>query len=69
MALFIFFGGLAGATRPNGVLSILGAVCGAPLFLVVAALLWRVFCESLIIAFSIHETLVEIRDTLRGSAQ
>jgi hypothetical protein len=63
------FGSLAGSARPNGVLSILGAVCGAPLFLVVAALLWGVFCESLIIAFSIHETLVEIRDTLRRSVQ
>ncbi len=65
IAVFIFFASLAGATRPNGTLAILGAFCGAPIFLVLSALLWRVFCESLIIVFSIHETLSEVRDILR----
>ncbi len=61
----IFFSGLA---RGN-VAGFVTAFIGTPLYLVIAVLYARVFCEILIIIFKISENLGEISDKLDRNLQ
>ncbi|NBC01805.1 MAG: DUF4282 domain-containing protein [Bacteroidetes bacterium] len=54
----IVLSGLIGLLTNFGLGSIAGMLIGVPL----AIVLFRVFCETIIIVFSINENLIEIRD-------
>ena len=55
--IFIFIG----SDIPEGEYFILGGVAA----IILGNFIWRIFCEGLIIVFSIHETLVSILNELK----
>ena len=61
-ALFIgVIGAIMSTHSPFGsILSIIGAIVA----LVGGAILWRVICESIILAFKMYDRMTEIRDRL-----
>jgi hypothetical protein len=58
-------GGLAVLIAANGGVKIIGLI-----YLVVGPILWRIYCEILIVVFKMNESLIAIRDntTPRGAA-
>jgi hypothetical protein len=68
--IIVGFGAAADAMREHsasgGLLALLGLIGGFIVF-AVSILLTRVYCELMILAFRMYETLVQIRD--RGTAQ
>ena len=61
----MFFGGLIGGISDGSVGSILAALFGAPIFVVVGLLLVRLYTELLIVIFRINDALHDIRDLLK----
>jgi hypothetical protein len=42
-----------------------GGIMGGLLLLILGPVMWRVYCEILIVIFRINETLVDIKDELK----
>ncbi len=60
-----FFGGIASAFAQDNFGLALGGLVGGPLVFLGGALIARIYCELLILAFQIHENLVEIKNSLK----
>jgi hypothetical protein len=60
-----FFGGIVSAFSEENFMLALGGLVGGPLVFLLGALVARIYCELLILAFQIHENLVEIKESLK----
>jgi uncharacterized membrane protein (UPF0136 family) len=57
-------GGVIGGIGGDSLGAVLGGLCTGPLIIVVGILSVRIYSELLILAFQIHDTLVDIKNQL-----
>lgn len=65
--LITFFGGIVAAFSEENFMLAVGGLFGGPLVALLGVLAARIYCELLILAFQIHENLVEIKNSLKNS--
>ena len=60
----VFFGGIISGISQGEFGTILGGLIGGPLIVLLGGLIARIYCELLILAFRINETLTDIKKIL-----
>ena len=60
----VFFGGIVSAFTEKNFMLALGGLIGGPLVALISALVARIYCELLILAFQINDTLTTIKESL-----
>jgi hypothetical protein len=60
----VFFGGIVSAFSEKNAMLALGGLIGGPLVALFGALVARIYCELLILAFQINENLTTIKESL-----
>ncbi len=64
IGLGTILGGLIGGLSENDFGMVFGGICTGPLIILLGIVSVRIYSELLILAFQIHETLVDIKDLL-----
>jgi len=63
--VIVFFGGIIGGiTTDGGFGTVIGALIGGPIVILLGIVSVRIYSELLILAFQISETLTDIKDLL-----
>jgi len=62
--VIVFFGGIITGISQSEFGTILGGLIGGPLIILLGGLIARIYCELLILAFRINETLTDIKKIL-----
>lgn len=62
--VIVFLGGIISGINQGEFGTILGGLIGGPLIILLGGLIARIYCELLILAFRINETLTDIKKIL-----